>query len=101
MADNKNQGQGKSLGKRIALVAVALVIVAIAHFLPCPEGLNYAGKMAIGLMVAGIVLWVTEPVPMAISGLVIMVSLPAFGILPYLNVTDAATGAGVLNLPPK
>ena len=31
MADNKNQGQGKSLGKRIALVAVALVIVAIAH----------------------------------------------------------------------
>ena len=49
MADNKNQGQGKSLGKRIALVAVALVIVAIAHFLPCPEGLNYAGKMAIGL----------------------------------------------------
>ena len=98
MADNKNQGQGKSLGKRIALVAVALVIVAIAHFLPCPEGLNYAGKMAIGLMVAGIVLWVTEPVPMAISGLVIMVSLPAFGILPYLNVTDAATGATTIGV---
>ena len=68
MADNKNQAQGKSLGTRIALIVAAAAIVCIAHFIPCPEGLTYAGKMAIGLMVAGIVLWVTEPVPMAHFG---------------------------------
>ena len=37
MADNKNQAQGKSLGTRIALVAVGRwPSCAIAHFLPCP-----------------------------------------------------------------
>ena len=98
MADNKNQAQGKSLGTRIALIVAAAAIVCIAHFIPCPEGLTYAGKMAIGLMVAGIVLWVTEPVPMAISGLVIMVMVPMFGISPYNNATDAATGAMTLGI---
>ena len=98
MADNKNQAQGKSLGTRIALIVAAAAIVCIAHFIPCPEGLTYAGKMAIGLMVAGIVLWVTEPVPMAMSGLVIMVMVPMFGISPYNNATDAATGAMTLGI---
>ena len=93
MASQKNGDKEMSLVKRIALIVVALVIVAIAHFIPCPEGLTYGGKMAIALMIAGIVLWVTEPVPMAISGLVIMVSMPAFGIVPFLNITDQATGA--------
>ena len=68
MSDNNKQ-QGTSLGKRLALIGVAVAIIVIAHFLPTPEGLSYAGKMAIALMVSGIVLWVTEPVPMAISAL--------------------------------
>ena len=47
-----------------------------AGWLPTPEGLSFAGKMALALMVAGIFLWVTEPVPVAVSGLVIMARLP-------------------------
>lgn len=98
MTDEKKKKAGKPLGLRIALVVVAVAIVALAHVLPCPEGLSYAGKMALGLMVAGIVLWVTEPVPMAVSGLVIMVSMPAFGILPYLNATDPETGVTTIGV---
>ncbi|MCB7225015.1 anion permease, partial [Anaerostipes caccae] len=71
-----NKQQGTSLGKRLALIGVAVTIIVIAHFLPTPEGLSYAGKMAIALMVSGIVLWVTEPVPMAISGLALMCLMP-------------------------
>ena len=82
MSDNNKQ-QGTSLGKRLALIGVAVAIIVIAHFLPTPEGLSYAGKMAIALMVSGIVLWVTEPVPMAISGLALMCLMPGFGIFPY------------------
>ena len=82
MSDNNKQ-QGTSLGKRLALIGVAVTIIVIAHFLPTPEGLSYAGKMAIALMVSGIVLWVTEPVPMAISGLALMCLMPGFGIFPY------------------
>ena len=66
--------------------------------MPAPDGLSFEGKMALSLMVAGIFLWVTEPVPVAVSGLVIMVSLPAFGILPFLNATDPATGATTIGV---
>ena len=37
--------------------------------------------MSLALMVAGIFLWVTEPVPVAISGLVMMVLMPVFDVL--------------------
>ena len=83
MSATKQDTQEKPLGKRLALIGVAIVILIIAHFLPVPEGLTYEGKMAIAIMVAGIVLWVTEPVPMAISGLALMCLMPGFGIFPY------------------
>ena len=38
MSDNNKQ-QGTSLGKRLALIGVAVTIIVIAHFLPTPEGL--------------------------------------------------------------
>ena len=89
---------GPSLKKRFACLGIACAIVALGWLAPTPEGLSFAGKMALALMVAGIFLWVTEPVPVAISGLVIMALLPAFGILPFLNVTDAATGATTIGV---
>lgn len=39
--------------------------------------------MSLGLLLAGVVLWVGEPVPFAISGLAIMIGIPVFGILPW------------------
>ena len=82
--------QGPSLAKRLTCLGIALIIILAGWLLPAPDGLSFEGKMALSLMVAGIFLWVTEPVPVAVSGLVIMVSLPAFGILPFLNATDPA-----------
>ncbi|WP_417064341.1 SLC13 family permease [Gordonibacter urolithinfaciens] len=74
---------GGSAAKRVACVAVAVALIAAAWFGPTPEGLSEAGKMSLALMVAGIFLWVTEPVPVAISGLVMMVLMPAFGVLEF------------------
>lgn len=79
--------------RRWILLGIAVAIIAVAWFLPCPEGLDQAGKMSLAIMVCGIFLWVTEPVPVAVSGLALMVLLPAFGILPFLNVADPETGA--------
>ena len=90
--------QGPSLAKRLTCLGIALIIILAGWLLPTPDGLSFEGKMALSLMVAGIFLWVTEPVPVAVSGLVIMVSLPAFGILPFLNVTDPATGATTIGV---
>ena len=90
--------QGPSLAKRLTCLGIALIIILAGWLLPAPDGLSFEGKMALSLMVAGIFLWVTEPVPVAVSGLVIMVSLPAFGILPFLNATDPATGATTIGV---
>ena len=94
MSDNNKQ-QGTSLGKRLALIGVAVTIIVIAHFLPTPEGLSYAGKMAIALMVSGIVLWVTEPVPMAISGLALFF-LPGIDVLTWKEYIASVQWAIVL-----
>lgn len=73
----------KPVGIRALCVAVSVAIVLIALALPLPEGLSSAGKMSLALLVAGIILWVAEPVPFAVTGFAIMISLPVFGILPF------------------
>lgn len=91
-ADNKN------LVKRVVLILIAVAIIAVGCIMPTPEGLTEGGKMAIVLMIAGLVLWVTEPIPMAVSGLAIMVLLPMFNVSPFLNTTNAATGAVTIGI---
>lgn len=70
----------KSIPIRIAWIAVAIAILVIAVLIPTPEGLSEGGKMSIALIVAGIVLWVTEPVDMAISAICLMVLMPFFHV---------------------
>ena len=74
----------KPISVRIAWIAVAIAILVVAMLIPTPEGLTEGGKMSIALIIAGIVLWVTEPVDMAISSLCLMV------LMVFFNVYDSA-----------
>ncbi len=62
-------------------LGLGILIMVIAHFLPETAGLTQAGKMAIAILLTGIVLWVTEVMPLAITALLLMVCLPYFDIL--------------------
>lgn len=73
----------KPVSVRIICVLVAAAIVVAALLLPEPAGLGFPGKMSLALLVAGIILWVAEPVPFAITGMAVMILLPVFGILPF------------------
>lgn len=73
----------KSVRVRALCVLISVVIVLVAMAIPLPEGLSFAGKMSLALLVAGIILWVAEPVPFAITGFAILIALPVFGILPF------------------
>ena len=77
------ESNGPSTSRRILYIGIAALLVLLAWAGPTPGGLGEAGKMSLALMVAGIFLWVTEPVPVAISGLVVMILMPAFGILEF------------------
>ncbi len=72
--------QGSKAKNVIALMA-AIAVVAIAWFIPCPEGLSFSGKMALGVLGASIVLWVTQPIPIAITALLAMACMPLLGVL--------------------
>jgi sodium-dependent dicarboxylate transporter 2/3/5 len=51
------------VARRLIYIAIGIAILVIAYFIPTPEGLEFGGKMALALLVSGIFLWVTEPLP--------------------------------------
>lgn len=58
---------------------LALLIFAIIYTMPTPEGLSYAGKMALGVFVTALTLWVTESIPNYAVSLLVIVALPLTG----------------------
>lgn len=66
--------------KMILSLAAAFLVLILFYFLPTPVGLTFAGKMMIGILVMGAILWITEPIPLAVTGLLIMIIQPLFGV---------------------
>ncbi len=62
------------------LFLASLIILLIFYLIPTPEGLTYQGKMMIGLMVFAVFLFVTEALPIGMSGILIMAVPPLIGI---------------------
>lgn len=58
---------------------LALLIFAIIYTMPTPEGLSYAGKMALGVFVTALTIWVTESIPNYAVSLLVIVALPLTG----------------------
>lgn len=86
---HKDSIPNKSVGIRIAFIGIAVAIIALGYFIPTPEGLQFEGKMALVILIAGLFLWITEPIPIPISGFFLMVLLPVFNIL---NIGEVWTG---------
>ena len=70
-----------SVGRDWAFVAISILIVAIAYFLPSEAvGLSHEGCLALGVMLAGVVLWFTEALPLTVTGLALLALLPVLGV---------------------
>lgn len=67
--------------RRIFILLFSFSIVLLFFFLPTPEGLSHSGKIMIGIMIMGAVLWVTEPIPLAATSLLIIIMHPIMGIM--------------------
>lgn len=70
----------------IFFIIIAFSILAILHILPTPEGLSYNGKIMIGILIMGGILWATEAIPLAVTGLLIIIIQPLLGVLPASEV---------------
>ena len=68
--------------KNIFFIIVAFLVIVLFYFLPTPDGLSSEGKMMIGILLMGAVLWITEPIPLAVTGLLIMIIQPILRVMP-------------------
>lgn len=67
--------------KDIFFVILAFSLVAIFYFAPTPDGLTHDGQIMIGILVMAAVLWITEPIPLAVTGLLIMIIQPLLHVM--------------------
>lgn len=58
---------------------LALLTFAIIYTMPTPIGLSYAGKMALGVFLTALILWITESIPNYAVSLLVIVALPLTG----------------------
>ena len=81
------KGKSSSLGvNNLIIILFAFILLFIIYLIPNPSGLTYQGKMMLGILVVGGILWVTEPIPLAVTGLLIMILQPLLGVLPATEV---------------
>ena len=72
--------------KNIFFISLSFFILLIFYFFPTPAGLTHDAQMMLGILVMAAVLWITEPIPLAVTGLFIMILQPLLGIISADNV---------------
>ena len=76
----------KSNIKNILFLVLAFLILVIFYLIPTPEGLEPSGKIMIGILLMAAILWITEPIPLAVTGLLIMIIQQILHIMPAQQV---------------
>ena len=71
----------KSNTKALVMIAIAVVILILSRVLPLPDGLSREGMTALGVMIAALVLWVSEAMNMAVTTILLVCMLPFFGVM--------------------
>ena len=78
--DNFSKGRSTLLSRRdVFFIALAFSILALFYLLPSPDGLTHNGQVMIGILFMAAILWITEPIPLAVTGLMIMIVQPMLG----------------------
>jgi solute carrier family 13 (sodium-dependent dicarboxylate transporter), member 2/3/5 len=82
MNNDKEDKKEKILSKKdIFFILLAFLIIVIFYFLPTPAGLPFSGKLMIGILLMAAILWITEPIPLPVTGLLIMILQPLLGLM--------------------
>src|SRR6202035_2596378 len=68
-------GQSRASRSPILWITGALLIYLCALALPAPAGLSHEGQAVLGVVFAGVVLWVSEALPLGLTSLLVLVLL--------------------------
>lgn len=81
-----SQDDPKATRKLICVIVAAAIYLAFQFLVPVPEGLERPAIASVGILIACIVLWVSEALPLIITVVVILIMLPVSGIIPLSQV---------------
>jgi len=83
----KSKKEWQNLSKKdIFFIFLAFAIIVVFYFIPTPAGLTFHGQLMLGILVMAAILWITEPIPLPVTGLLIMIMQPLLGIIPARDV---------------
>ena len=54
--------------RNIIFIVIAFLILVIFYFFPTPVGLTHNGQVMIGILFMAAILWITEPIPLPVTG---------------------------------
>lgn len=86
----------KSAAIRLGIIALGIIALVALGVTPTPEGLSWAGKMSLGIFVVAIVFWVTEVMPIAVTGWAMVGLVPLLGILPAADAWTASINNAII-----
>ncbi|NLI91718.1 MAG: DASS family sodium-coupled anion symporter [Peptococcaceae bacterium] len=89
MPDNINE---KNVNKQIAFLVIGLAIIGLFFILPIPKGLSKAGMYTLGVMITTVFWWLTETLPIPVTGMMVPVLLHLTGILTIDKVIASSFG---------
>ncbi len=67
--------------KGLISLFTAVALVFLSRIVPLPEGLTRGGLTSIVLLIAAIILWISETMNLAVTTIMIVATLPFFGLM--------------------
>jgi len=71
--------------RNIVAIIIAFLVLGVFYFMPIINGLTHQGQVMIGVLLMAAILWITEPIPLPVTGLLIMI------IQPVLQIREASS----------
>jgi sodium-dependent dicarboxylate transporter 2/3/5 len=72
---------GRGSSRNTAIILFSLLLLLVVSFLPAQEGLTPQGQRAIAIFAMAVLLWMTNAIPLSVTGILVMAALPLLGVL--------------------
>lgn len=77
-------------------IFVAIAVFGILYFMPLPMGMDPVGQKSLAIFMGALVLWVTKPIPIYLSSLIVILLLPLTGAVKSSKVAFGTLGFEVI-----